>query len=56
MLNLALMPDVESGCEGLESVTILGFDMLTTDPQITCYSLHSGICVFDRDGDDGINK
>jgi hypothetical protein len=51
---IALGPD--SGCVGTESVMVLGFDILTTDPQITYYKLNVGIYVFDTDGGAGINK
>jgi hypothetical protein len=43
-----LVPD--SGYVGIESVMVLGFDMLATEPQITYYSLHVGIYICDRDG------
>jgi hypothetical protein len=46
----------DSGCVGKESVMVLGLDILATASQITYYTLHVGIYVFDTDGGGGIHK
>jgi hypothetical protein len=55
-MNALVPTGVESGCVGIESVMVLVFDIVATDPQITYYSFNVCICICDRDGGGGIHK